>query len=69
MTTNWRKKRKTFRHGHLTEALVKAAVARLSADGVESLSLRELAKDAGVNSTGRPVIFRSCGVLLPGARV
>jgi AcrR family transcriptional regulator len=49
MTTNWRKKRKTFRHGHLTEALVKAAVARLSAGGIEALSLRELAKDAGVN--------------------
>jgi hypothetical protein len=31
------------------EALVEAAVARLEADGVEALSLRELARDTGVN--------------------
>ncbi|MFZ0622868.1 MAG: TetR/AcrR family transcriptional regulator [Pseudolabrys sp.] len=33
----------------MAEALVEAAVARLEADGVEALSLRELARDAGVN--------------------
>ncbi|MGA9084058.1 MAG: TetR/AcrR family transcriptional regulator, partial [Pseudolabrys sp.] len=49
MTAGWQKTRKTFRHGYLTEALVEAAVARLEADGVEALSLRELARDAGVN--------------------
>ena len=49
MVTGWQKKRKTFRHGRLAQALVEAAVARLEADGVEALSLRELARDAGVN--------------------
>jgi AcrR family transcriptional regulator len=42
-------KRDTFRHGNLPEALVDAALARLEAEGVESISLRDLARDAGVN--------------------
>jgi len=46
---DWRRTRKTFRHGHLAEALVAAALKRLETDGVEALSLRELARDAGVN--------------------
>jgi AcrR family transcriptional regulator len=49
MAAGWQKTRKTFRHGYLAEALVEAAVARLEADGVEALSLRGLARDAGVN--------------------
>ena len=49
MAAGWQKTRKTFRHGYLAEALVEAAVARLEADGVEALSLCELARDAGVN--------------------
>jgi len=49
MAADWQKKRKTFRHGHLAEALVEAAIARLGADGVEALSLREVAGDVGVN--------------------
>ena len=49
MATRWKSTRKTFRHGHLAEALVEAALARLDVDGIESLSLRELARDAGVN--------------------
>ena len=49
MTATWRKTRKTFRHGNLAETLVNAALVRLEADGVEKLSLRELASDAGVN--------------------
>ncbi len=49
MAAGWQKTRKTFRHGRLAEALVEAAVSRLEADGVEALSLRELARDAGVN--------------------
>jgi AcrR family transcriptional regulator len=49
MPTNWKKTRKTFRHGHLAEALVEAAVARLDAGGVDALSLRQLAEDVGVN--------------------
>lgn len=42
-------KRDTFRHGNLPEALVDAAMARLEAEGVEAISLRDLARDAGVN--------------------
>jgi len=49
MPAKWRKTRKTFRHGYLVEALVEAAIARLEADGAEALSLRELARDVGVN--------------------
>src|SRR5215470_17792325 len=49
MAAGWKKKRKTFRHGNLAQALVEAASARLEAHGVEALSLRELAKLAGVN--------------------
>lgn len=41
--------RDTFRHGDLPQALVNAALQRLEADGVEAISLRELARDAGVN--------------------
>ena len=42
-------KRDTFRHGNLPEALVDAALLRLEAEGIESISLRELARDTGVN--------------------
>jgi AcrR family transcriptional regulator len=49
MAAKWQKTRKTFRHGNLAEALVDAAVARLEAEGADALSLRELARDAGVN--------------------
>ena len=42
-------KRETFRHGNLPEALIDAALVRLEADGVEAISLRDLARDAGVN--------------------
>ena len=49
MASGWKKTRKTFRHGRLTEALIGSAVARLEAAGVDALSLRELARDAGVN--------------------
>ena len=49
MSPDWRRTRKTFRHGRLAEALVAAALRRLETDGVEALSLRELARDAGVN--------------------
>ena len=33
MPARWRKTRKTFRHGHLAEALIQAAIVRLEADG------------------------------------
>jgi AcrR family transcriptional regulator len=42
-------KRETFRHGNLPEALIDAALERLEAEGVEAISLRDLAGDAGVN--------------------
>lgn len=42
-------KRETFRHGNLPEALIEAAMGRLEADGEEAISLRDLARDAGVN--------------------
>jgi AcrR family transcriptional regulator len=41
--------RDTFRHGDLPQALVNAALLRLEAEGVEAISLRELARDVGVN--------------------
>src|SRR5690349_2680154 len=43
------RKRDRFRHGYLPKALVRAALARLESGGVESISLRELAADVGVN--------------------
>src|SRR6185312_6021749 len=43
------KKRTTFRHGNLPATLIMAALGRLETDGAESLSLRELARAAGVN--------------------
>ena len=49
MPARWRKTRETFRHGHLAEALIQAAIVRLESDGADALSLRELAHDAGVN--------------------
>ncbi len=42
-------KRSTFRHGNLAEALIDAALKRIEADGVEAITLRDLADDAGVN--------------------
>src|SRR3977135_2627860 len=49
MATKSPPKRDTFRHGNLPEALVNAALERLEAEGIESISLRELARDTGVN--------------------
>ncbi|MBS0481678.1 MAG: TetR/AcrR family transcriptional regulator [Proteobacteria bacterium] len=45
--------RKGYHHGNLTEALVAAAVALIEESGVEALSVREVAKRAGV-SPGAP---------------
>ncbi|MFM5884190.1 MAG: TetR/AcrR family transcriptional regulator [Novosphingobium sp.] len=45
--------RKGYHHGNLTEALVAAAVALIEERGVEALSVREVAKRAGV-SPGAP---------------
>lgn len=45
--------RRGYHHGNLTEALVAAAVALIEERGVEALSVREVAKRAGV-SPGAP---------------
>src|SRR5215475_16063299 len=49
MTPSWRDTRERFRHGDLPAALIKEAVARFEADGVEATSLRDLAQAVGVN--------------------
>src|ERR1700710_2541632 len=49
MPTKAPPKRDTFRHGNLPEALIDAALVRLEAEGIEAISLRDLARDAGVN--------------------
>ena len=49
MASDWQQTRDTFRHGNLPDALIVAALKRLEAEGAESLSLRELARDIGVN--------------------
>ena len=49
MPTKTPPKRDTFRHGNLPEALIDAALARIEADGIEAMSLRDLARDVGVN--------------------
>jgi AcrR family transcriptional regulator len=49
MTKGWQETRATFRHGNLPEALLEAALSRVEAEGAELLSLRELARDIGVN--------------------
>lgn len=49
MTGAWQQTRATFRHGNLPEALIEAAMVHLETDGAESLSLREIARDVGIN--------------------
>ena len=42
-------KRDTFRHGSLPDALMSAALLRIETHGPDSVTLRELARDTGVN--------------------
>jgi AcrR family transcriptional regulator len=44
-----RPKRETFRHGNLPEALLEATLRRIEIDGANSIKLRDLAYDTGVN--------------------
>jgi len=44
-------KKKTYHHGDLKNALIKAGVEILAKDGVSGLSLRKVAKRAGVSHT------------------
>lgn len=53
MTSNSRPARASYHHGNLIEALLEAAIALIEENGVESLSVREVAKRAGV-SPGAP---------------
>lgn len=56
--------RETYHHGNLVEALVAAAIAIVEEKGVDNLSVREVAKKAGV-SPGAPFRhFSSKGALL-----
>lgn len=43
--------KKTYHHGNLREALIEAANHTLAAEGVEGLSLRRVAQQAGVSAT------------------
>ena len=42
-------KRTTFRHGSLPDALLAAALLRIETHGADSITLRDLARDTGVN--------------------
>jgi AcrR family transcriptional regulator len=42
-------KRSTFRHGNLPDALLNAALQRIETHGADSITLRDLARDTGVN--------------------
>lgn len=56
--------KKTYHHGNLREALVRAAGAILSTAGVEGLSLRQVAQKAGVSATAPYSHFRDKRELL-----
>ena len=49
MTSDWRRRRETFRHGDLARAVLDAALEHLEVDEATSLNLRELARDVGVD--------------------
>jgi AcrR family transcriptional regulator len=42
-------KRAAFRHGNLSEALLEAALRHIEAHGADSITMRDLAHDTGVN--------------------
>lgn len=54
----------TYHHGDLRATLVKVATARLSAHGIDSLSLRKLAEDAGVSRSAPYHHFKDKNALL-----
>ncbi|WP_421131833.1 TetR/AcrR family transcriptional regulator [Alteromonas sp. A079] len=53
-----------YHHGDLRSALIEAATTRLSCYGVDSLSLRKLAEDAGVSRTAPYHHFKDKSALL-----
>ena len=54
----------TYHHGDLRTALLHAAAKRLADYGVDSLSLRKLAEDAGVSRTAPYHHFKDKSALL-----
>ena len=55
---------KTYHHGHLREALIKAGRALLEKDGVEALTLRACARKAGVSHAAPQHHFAGINELL-----
>lgn len=53
-----------YHHGNLREALLNLAMTRIAEGGVESLSMRQLAKDAGVSHAAPMRHFKSKDELL-----
>lgn len=53
-----------YHHGDLRSALIEVATSRLAAHGVDSLSLRKLAEDAGVSRTAPYHHFKDKSALL-----
>ena len=51
------RKRETFHHGNVLEELIDAALRRIKTQGVDSITLRDLASDVGVNHRA---IYRHC---------
>ena len=54
----------TYHHGDLRRTLLEAAAASIESDGVDALSLRQLARDAGVSHTAPSRHFRDKQALL-----
>lgn len=51
------RKRETFHHGNVLEELIDAALRRIETQGLDSITLRDLASDVGVNHRA---IYRHC---------
>jgi AcrR family transcriptional regulator len=64
-----RRRRKTYHHGDLRNALLKAAIPVLARKGVAGLSLREVAASAGVSHTAPYRHFRNKAALLEAIAV
>jgi AcrR family transcriptional regulator len=56
--------KRTYHHGDLKNALIEAALAHIARDGARALSLREVARSAGVSHTASYRHFRSKESLL-----
>lgn len=54
----------TYHHGDLRRTLLEAAAASIESDGVDALSLRQLARDAGVSHAAPSRHFRDKQALL-----